>query len=42
MPNGHIVDASELIDDNYIEIEPEDLQWALAVGLTILRLSELF
>jgi hypothetical protein len=40
MPNGHIVDASELVDDNYVEIEPEDLLWALAVGLTTLRLSE--
>ena len=42
MPNGQVVDASDLLDDNYIELDPEDIQWAVAVGLTILRLSEIF
>ena len=41
MPNGQVVDASELLDDNYIEIEPEDILWTSVVGLTMMRLSEI-
>jgi hypothetical protein len=38
MPNGQVVDASELLYDNEVELEPEHNYWVSASVLTLLRL----